>query len=183
VITAVTAEEGTFWDSQIRSGWIQVESVVLGVGASQLLKRALSRPRPYAYLDEASRPDDAHYDVTRDDAFVSMPSGHATVAWSSTMTGMTLLVLERPDLPFLGHFAGGFVAGALATSTSVLRVEGEVHHPTDVLAGAALGSAVGIGVPLLHDRGSDTSRGPAWKAALLGLAAGTAASLLVVPRL
>ena len=39
----------------------------------------------------------------------------------------------------------------LATATAVLRYEGGLHYPTDLLAGAAFGSLVGWGIPKLHE--------------------------------
>jgi membrane-associated phospholipid phosphatase len=42
---------------------------------------------------------------------------------------------------------------ALAATTGYLRIAGDEHHLTDVLAGAAAGTAVGIALPrLLHGR-------------------------------
>jgi membrane-associated phospholipid phosphatase len=181
-IALATAGDASFFDAQVRSGWIQVEGLLVAAGTAELLKRLVSRPRPTTYYPASSRPDDPEYDIEAEHAFTSFPSGHSTIAWVSATTGMTQLVLERPDLPFLAHFASGFAAGALGASVSVLRVEAEAHHPSDALAGALLGSAAGVTIPLLHDRGADAPRGPAWKAALLGLAAGTGAALLIVPR-
>ncbi len=47
---------------------------------------------------------------------------------------------------------------AASAATGYLRVAGDKHWATDVLAGAGWGSAVGVGVPLLHARGGDDSR-------------------------
>jgi len=44
------------------------------------------------------------------------------------------------------------VAYAGAAATATLRVMGDMHYATDVLTGAAVGTAVGLAVPLLHYR-------------------------------
>jgi hypothetical protein len=49
------------------------ESLLLTETFVQLLKPIASRPRPFTYLPAAQRPDDPSYQVTGDNAFVSMP--------------------------------------------------------------------------------------------------------------
>jgi membrane-associated phospholipid phosphatase len=170
--------------SSLRNTWlIQAESIALAGGAMTLLKVATSRPRPYTYLPESERPDHHSYDVTDGDAFMSFPSGHTTMAWASSMSGMAVLAERRPDLPASVHFASGALGGGLATATALLRTEAGRHFPTDVVTGALLGSASGIGVTLLHRSPGSThpDRGRAWKAGLLGVGAGTVIAILVTP--
>jgi len=42
------------------------------------------------------------------------------------------------------------VSYSLATATALLRVASGSHFMTDVLAGALIGTALGIGIPFLH---------------------------------
>lgn len=62
----------------------------------------------------------------------SFPSTHAAVAIAVTMTGMSV---ARPRLAFVAHAA--VVCAALG------RIRDRRHYPSDIVAGAALGVAVG----------------------------------------
>ena len=148
-----------------------------------MLKSAISRPRPYTYLSESERGSDPGYTVTENDAFASFPSGHTAVAWASSLSGLSFLILEQPELPGWVHFLGGVLAGGVSTSASLLRVEGTQHFPSDVVAGAALGGATGVTVALLdrNSRPRNRVRGHGWQNGLLGLVVGTTVAFLVTP--
>ncbi|MDM7915213.1 MAG: phosphatase PAP2 family protein, partial [Candidatus Eisenbacteria bacterium] len=57
---------------------------------------------------------------------------------------------------------GWIWAGSLtvATSTALLRVVSGEHFPSDVVAGAALGAAAGILIPLVHHEGGGSGDRP-----------------------
>lgn len=176
-LSLLTADNG--WESQ-RGMWkVQAEAIALAVGTTNLLKVVFSRPRPYTYLPADERPDRKEYDVESNDAFRSFPSGHATSAWASSMSGVSYLAVHQPDLPTLVHFLGGVVGGGLATTTSLLRVDASKHFPTDVMTGALIGSGAGVGMALLHR--PSPSRGSNWAPGLLGVAAGTLLAFLLSP--
>ena len=172
--------EGRTWSAAGRLWTVQLEAALIGTGVAFLLKRAASRPRPYAYLPEADRPQDGAYDVTDEEAFESFPSSHATVAWASAFSGASYLAFSRPDLAGSTHFVSGALAGGLATAAGILRVESGKHFPTDVVAGSLLGTATGIGVAYLN-RGEKEGQGSALRNCLLGAAAGTVLALLFTP--
>ena len=71
---------------------------------------------------------------------------------------------ERPLVPKIPFAVGCY---GLATAVSALRVASGKHWPTDVVAGAAVGSAIGWVVPFLHrtDR-SAAEETPAKRAAI-----------------
>ena len=94
-------------------------------GLTYELKRAFDRPRP-PVADPAVHPLVA---VPHDH---SMPSGHASTAFAAAVA--VGLVHPRLRWPLL----------ALATLIAISRVWLGVHYLSDVLAGAALGTAVAL---------------------------------------
>ena len=81
----------------------------------------------------------------------SFLSGHA----SMTFAGAALICAHHSALPLYGGNAadvGICVAGlASATTVGVMRIVADAHWSTDVIAGAALGTSIGYGLPhLLH---------------------------------
>lgn len=75
----------------------------------------------------------------------AFPSNHATNAFAF---GVTLLVMTR------GHLTRGFriFTSAIPPLIAFSRVYVGVHYPLDVLAGAGLGSCVGLGAVVLSRR-------------------------------
>jgi membrane-associated phospholipid phosphatase len=177
--TARAPDRGT---QALRTLVEQAEVTLLAEGASFLLKKALSRPRPFTYLDVRERSTEGANWATSNQTFESFPSGHATIAWAAAAQAVSSLAVRRPDLPASIHFLHGAAGGLLATGLCRQRVEGGFHFPTDVVGGAALGSAIGVAVPLLHARGRrDPLRGRALRWGWLGVAGGCAAGLLLLP--
>jgi membrane-associated phospholipid phosphatase len=90
----------------------------------------------------------------------SFPSGHI----SETTTATALICAQHLMLHLYGGPWDGVTCGsAIAADTTVmiLRLAGDYHWATDVLAGAALGIAFGWGVPLaMHLHGHVSTGGP-----------------------
>ena len=101
-------------------------SALLALGVAQLLSHLWERPRPYI-----AHPGDAHLfiDPSPDPSF---PSDHATAAFAIAVS------------IWLRHRRAGWLALALATLLSVSRVAVGTHYPTDVLAGAAIGTLAAL---------------------------------------
>lgn len=180
--TLVTARASERGRQTLRTLLEQAEATLLAEGASFLLKKSVSRPRPFTYLEVYARSTEGPNWATSDQTFESFPSGHATLAWAATAQAVSSLALRRPDLPASIHFLHGAAGGLLATALCRQRVEGGFHFPTDVVGGAALGSVIGAAVPLLHarGRGDPLRRRPFWSG-WLGVASGCAAGLLLLP--
>jgi membrane-associated phospholipid phosphatase len=108
--------------------------------ATEWLKVGVHRARPALYRSGAVA---AAADKDNREGF---PSGHASVAFAAATAYATLAA--RQQLPHARRNAILLYAGAL--SVGVLRVAGGRHFPTDVAAGAALGTGIGWAVARLH---------------------------------
>jgi membrane-associated phospholipid phosphatase len=114
---------GARWDPDParRSRWRRgALTVVASYGVNQAIKRTVRRPRPQ--LDSLPQ-------LTHTMSQLSFPSAHST-------TGFTAARAYRGLLPAPLLYG---LAGSLALSRLYLGV----HYPTDILAGAALGTAIG----------------------------------------
>jgi len=78
----------------------------------------------------------------------SLPSGHASLAFAAATS--YLVLARRQHLPHRTRNAILLYAGAVGVSA--LRVAAGKHFPTDVAAGAALGSGIGWLVATIHPR-------------------------------
>lgn len=160
----------------------QSEAFLIAEGLSFVLKKIVSRPRPYTYLPVNERSEKGPNWATSNQTFESFPSGHAATAWAASMVGVTTLATRRPDLASRVHFANGLVAGGLAMSASLLRVEAGMHFPTDAIGGAAIGTAAGVFVPLVHQGFRfESGQGRAFRWGLFGVASGSILAVLLTP--
>jgi hypothetical protein len=95
------------------------------------------------------REDRAHSDHCDESANTSFPSGHSAMTFASAAT----FCAHRLRLELYGHPAADAVGCGVHTgaafATAVLRVVADRHHLSDVAAGALLGTAVGLSVPLV----------------------------------
>jgi membrane-associated phospholipid phosphatase len=89
------------------------------------LKASFDRPRPYDVVASADP-------LLRWDVASSFPSGHAATSAAGAVV-LTYLIGR-----------GGVWLGLLAAAVAFSRVYVGVHYPGDVLAGAAVGAAVGL---------------------------------------
>jgi undecaprenyl-diphosphatase len=114
--------------------------VALAIAA--VIARLVERPRPFV-----ADPHAVHL-FTQHAADPGFPSDHASAAFA---IGVALLLRQR---------AWGLVVLAFATILAVGRVAMGVHYPSDVIAGALLGTLVAVGLHrprarALVNRGAD----------------------------
>jgi membrane-associated phospholipid phosphatase len=128
---------------------LEVQSVTLLV--SNALKLMVRRPRPLTYDPLASAEE--RFDG---DARLSFPSGHASMAFASASV-LTMTAARRHGSSALPWIAGG-ASYLTAAVVAYLRVAGGKHFVTDVLAGAVLGTAIGLLLPLASARDSGEGR-------------------------
>lgn len=126
---------------------VVMESIAVTGVATTALKYGTARRRPEAW---ASGVRTSHGD---DNSFVS---GHASATFAGAAAFGTVARLRGYEgWPFV--YAAGFAG---ATAVSYFRVAADRHWVTDVVAGAGLGTAIGVSLPLLlHRRGHEARDG------------------------
>jgi membrane-associated phospholipid phosphatase len=114
-----------------------LESTVIARFATRALKIAVGRQRP-----------DAHFTGATSEANVSFPSGHTSGAMSVAVSAAVVARMRgyRSE-PYL--WVGGTL---LAAAAGYFRIAADRHYLTDVLGGAAIGTASGLTVPYLMKR-------------------------------
>ena len=108
--------------------------------AAEWAKVLIHRNRPVMYTDNAVSAASIR------SSELSMPSGHTAIAFATATSYLVLSGRER--LPHRARDA--VVLYGAAISVGSLRVLAGKHFPTDIIAGAVLGSAIGWLVPTIH---------------------------------
>lgn len=120
-----------------------VETIALAYGIKELCKSTVSRARPYMYFENA--PEKYIKNGDWDDSFCS---GHTTLSFASAAFTTFMFCKYLPESKL--KIPAICTSYALAATTAALRLASGNHFVTDVIAGAAIGSAVGVLVPLLN---------------------------------
>jgi membrane-associated phospholipid phosphatase len=133
--------------------------VALQLGLMDIEAYAFSSALAIGLYDSVGRARPSYEDCQRDPSFVgcrtspmaSFPSGHTNEAF--TAAGVSCA--NHGFVPLYGSRLWDGLACArdvvLATADGLLRIIGDRHYATDVLAGAAIGWSFGYGMPtLLH---------------------------------
>lgn len=133
---------------------MDAEAIGLATAVHGLVAGTVGRQRPYVADMCSGEAGKSLSQCQSDNQYRSFFSGHATAAF--TMAGTTCI--HHAQLGIYGNpIADAFACGgamATAAGVSLLRVVSDQHNLTDVLVGAAWGTAVGVGLPwLLHYRG------------------------------
>jgi membrane-associated phospholipid phosphatase len=124
-------------------GLLVLEATAASELLNEVVKYTVARERPYGHYPTPLEP------APTADARLSFYSGHTSTTFSLAAASGTVAYLRGYDLAPLAWIPGA----ALAAFTGYLRVAADKHYFTDVLAGAIVGSAVGILVPLVfHPR-------------------------------
>ena len=119
---------------------VYAQALAVNAALTSWSKVLFHRPRPPRYTANGTN-------YTGVDEGLSFPSGHTSVAFTAAAAYTSILRRQHAAGSHAGEVALLFGAAA---ATGVLRVAAHRHFPTDVVAGAALGTAVGWFVPQMH---------------------------------
>jgi membrane-associated phospholipid phosphatase len=119
---------------------VYAEAIAVSGALLTVSKQIAQRPFPRTYAGDPSQ-------VHSSNGYRSFYSGHvALVATALTTAAVTVTERHGPAL------AAWLVAAGVTASIAAERVAAGWHFPTDVMAGAAAGTAIGVVVPALHLR-------------------------------
>lgn len=124
---------------------VVAESALSAIAASSVATLAAGRPRPFLYGEKA--PLDVRNSA---DAGLSFVSSHASLTFA---IAVSTYITERRLHPGPGVIFPAIVLASgltVASFVSVARVEAGKHFITDSIAGAVIGSSMGVLIPALH---------------------------------
>jgi hypothetical protein len=129
-------------------GWgrdvvVLLETFAVNYAATNVVKLAVQRPRPFSYDADSSvgDPQDG-------DARLSFFSGHTSTSFAMATAYASLFQARHPRSRWV---APVWVLGlSFASTIAVARVEAGKHFWTDVIVGAVAGTSIGLIVPALH---------------------------------
>ena len=119
---------------------VYAQALSVNAALTSWSKVLFHRPRPARYTPNA-------HSYGGVDEGLSFPSGHTSMAFAAAAAYASVLSRRHAVRAHAGEVALMFGAAA---ATGVLRVAARKHFPTDVVAGAVLGTAVGWVIPRLH---------------------------------
>ncbi len=121
------------------------QTILFAHGTKEALKIFVNRPRPYMYFENYPAEE-----VQEGDWNNSFPSGHTTYAFAGASFASYVFSVYFKD----SNLKWAVISGStlLASGTAVCRMMSGNHFLSDVIAGALIGSASGILVPVLHQK-------------------------------
>ncbi|MBN1988912.1 MAG: phosphatase PAP2 family protein [Bacteroidales bacterium] len=139
------------WQQVLTLSVLYMETVYLSREFTALTKNTFKRKRPYLYNQSLTltQKQELFDEGSPQKSFVS---GHTSIAFCSAVFLSTVYT----DLYGKSGYSTLIWVSSLSAATLVgyLRIESGMHFPSDVLAGAALGSIIGYAVPRMHKQSS-----------------------------
>jgi membrane-associated phospholipid phosphatase len=132
-----------FWPGVL----VFVQTILVVQALVQLTKFAVDRAAPFVYV--AGTPAEA---LASKDAARSFISGHTASAFVVGTLVIVVLWLRWPRSATRDALMG--VTAAMAMAVGPFKIAAGYHYWTDIIAGALVGTAVGVLVPLAHLRGA-----------------------------
>jgi membrane-associated phospholipid phosphatase len=128
---------------------IDLQTLAITGAVQGVTNVVVSRERPYGRDCGSKELPDTALDCVNSTHYRSFFSGHSAFSFASA----ALICIHHFQNDLLGppwdaiSCTGGY---AVAASTALFRVVGDVHYTSDIITGALVGTAIGYGVPLLH---------------------------------
>lgn len=133
---------------------VDAQTLAVLAGFQGLMNVSVSRERPYGQdCGSAELPSDS-IDCQGSNRYRSFFSGHTSTSFASA----ALICVHHLKLKLLGpvgDIASCIGSELVAATVSTFRIVGDMHYATDVLTGMFVGTALGVGIPLLHYRSSE----------------------------
>ncbi len=135
-------------DNNIRNDFEQLglmyfQNLSISAGLSLVLKGIFDRSRPLCYNENVPLNEKTTLFARR-----SFPSGHSTLAFASAVFFAKVYNDYFNDSEHISYVWGGALIAAGLVGT--YRILAGVHFPSDVIAGALIGSAIGYAIPEIH---------------------------------
>jgi membrane-associated phospholipid phosphatase len=160
---------GEAWPRRGFEDLVILAEAALSAGlTAQVVKKSSARIRPSVHFAQGAFPgvDPVLPPGLRDEQrYTSFYSGHASLTASIGAALVTLAYLRG----YAYRHASAALFAALSLLAGGLRITANLHWTSDVIAGWAIGTAFGAGVPLLHEL---VSRRRTRRAAQLGVRVG-----------
>lgn len=135
------------WKGPAVLGIMFAEVYFFVYGATDFTKGLVGRKRPYAYNTELSV-EERYQASGGTGVFFSFFSGHTTAAFVAATFSSKVFTDIHGSSPWSYLMWGSTLS--VATLTAYARVKAGEHYPSDVIAGAVVGGAIGYFVPALH---------------------------------
>jgi membrane-associated phospholipid phosphatase len=136
-----------------RIALMQFETGLVTGGMVMLTKMIADRPRPFVY--NLNAPLDGKLTLNAKESFFS---GHTAMTAAMSFFTATTFCQYYPESkwkPLVWTYAV-----AMPAVTGYLRYQAGMHYPTDILTGYAVGAAVGILVPKIHQKLAQRNKKP-----------------------
>lgn len=124
---------------------MMAEGFAMEYGVRNIIKSSAKRPRPYMYTNKR---DEDHLDDG--DYTFSFPSGHTSTSFMAASLLSYTFWKYYPESKFRIPIIA--LSYTVAATTGFLRIVSGNHFPSDVLTGAALGTATGFLIPFIHEK-------------------------------
>ena len=145
---------GGDWKDWVLDTTLMLEASFAAIAVTQTTKFIAGRERPFvAQLTPAQNAATA----APEDNDLSFFSGHATFTAALAASAGAIALLRGYRHPWLAWVLGG----ALSLATGFLRIAADKHYFSDVAVGWAVGTGIGLAVPLLfHSPDSPVTAAP-----------------------
>jgi membrane-associated phospholipid phosphatase len=135
-------------DNKVNNEFIQFatiysEVLLLNNAITNIVKVNTKRIRPYAYNEEIPIIAKTNKDIKK-----SFFSGHTSNAFAMFVMSAKMYSDYFPDSKF--RESVWLAALSIASATGIARYYAGKHFPTDIIAGAVVGSAIGYLIPEIH---------------------------------